>query len=654
MLNRLSLRQQILFVLVPLLVGGVTAYLILMAQSYRVWKQAWGLKSSADYFMAVSSTIHQIQNERGITLLYTHHVAPKEDLEEQRKAVDEKVHTVTAVFPELGSKTIEDTESVFKDLSETRKFVDSGGNEAECVQRYARLVDRLIMFEVSRSREFPLNGIENKLISQSVFEGSKENIAKLRAMVTDILAQKKPINLETQAEVMALKSGIATNLSSYGLIISAETREHVDGFMTSQTWQFVLDTVRDVIENAQTGKYRGESTQFYGLISTGHEAIYAFISEETSKIETEVLNAYHSAHQVFWIYLFTTFFGISSIMVIMFFCLRSISKRLGRISNDLTEGANATGTLARDMSASSYSLTEGVTAQSSALQETVSSLEQVRAMVSKNSDNAQQATMIAAQSAQDAEKGKNAVADVMAAMNEISQSNDAIEHQVEVSNDELGEIVRVISEIADKTKVINEIVFQTKLLSFNASVEAARAGEHGKGFSVVAEEVGNLAQMSGLASHEISQLLDGGLKKVESIVRDSKSKVSKLVIVSKQKVQLGTETARRCDHVLDELLNGVEEMNTRVVEIATASKEQSQGVTEISNAMNQLESITHTNTSASNQVSTVANELNNQVQKMENHVSNLLQLSQGSSMPPIVGKEEVAKAIEIEPTSLAG
>ena len=160
--------------------------------------------------------------------------------------------------------------------------------------------------------------------------------------------------------------------------------------------------------------------------------------------------------------------------------------------------------------------------------------------------------------------------------------------------------------------------------------------------------------MSGLASHEISQLLDGGLKKVESIVRDSKSKVSKLVLVSKQKVQLGTETARRCDHVLDELLNGVEEMNTRVVEIATASKEQSQGVTEISNAMNQLESITHTNTSASNQVSTVANELNNQVQKMENHVSNLLQLSQGSSMPPIVGKEEVAKAIEIEPTSLAG
>ena len=74
----------------------------------------------------------------------------------------------------------------------------------------------------------------------------------------------------------------------------------------------------------------------------------------------------------------------------------------------------------------------------------------------------------------------------------------------------------LISEIGNKTKVINDIVFQTKLLSFNASVEAARAGEHGKGFSVVAEEVGNLAHMSGNSAKEITQLLESSINRVNN------------------------------------------------------------------------------------------------------------------------------------------
>jgi methyl-accepting chemotaxis protein len=86
------------------------------------------------------------------------------------------------------------------------------------------------------------------------------------------------------------------------------------------------------------------------------------------------------------------------------------------------------------------------------------------------------------------------------------------------SNDEISSIVKVIAEIGDKTKVINDIVFQTKLLSFNASVEAARAGEQGKGFAVVAEEVGNLATMSGKAAEEISSMLGDSMGKVELIV----------------------------------------------------------------------------------------------------------------------------------------
>ncbi|MCX7978832.1 MAG: methyl-accepting chemotaxis protein, partial [Bdellovibrionaceae bacterium] len=79
---------------------------------------------------------------------------------------------------------------------------------------------------------------------------------------------------------------------------------------------------------------------------------------------------------------------------------------------------------------------------------------------------------------------------------------------------ELEAAMGVIRQVAKKTEVINEIVFQTKLLSFNASVEAARAGEAGKGFAVVAEEVGKLAKMSGDAATEISQIVEKGLSAV--------------------------------------------------------------------------------------------------------------------------------------------
>ncbi len=83
------------------------------------------------------------------------------------------------------------------------------------------------------------------------------------------------------------------------------------------------------------------------------------------------------------------------------------------------------------------------------------------------------------------------------------------------NDDELRIVSDLIGQIEQKTKVIHEIVFQTKLLSFNASVEAARAGDYGRGFSIVAEEIGNLALMSGQAAKDIASLLQESSTKVK-------------------------------------------------------------------------------------------------------------------------------------------
>jgi methyl-accepting chemotaxis protein len=79
---------------------------------------------------------------------------------------------------------------------------------------------------------------------------------------------------------------------------------------------------------------------------------------------------------------------------------------------------------------------------------------------------------------------------LVSTVQEVGHGNEKVRQDIIQNYDEIAGISKVIATIEERTKVINDIVFQTKLLSFNASVEAARAGEHGKGFAVVAEEVG--------------------------------------------------------------------------------------------------------------------------------------------------------------------
>jgi methyl-accepting chemotaxis protein len=214
-------------------------------------------------------------------------------------------------------------------------------------------------------------------------------------------------------------------------------------------------------------------------------------------------------------------------------------------------------------------------------------------------------------------------------IDEIGISNENIMKQVDESNAQISEIVKVIADIGTKTKVINDIVFQTKLLSFNASVEAARAGEHGKGFAVVAEEVGNLAMMSGNAAKEINSMLDESARRVEAIVTETKTKVNHLIAQGKNKIDNGAHTARDCGAVLEQIVLGVESTVQMAKEISSASQEQDQGVREITKAMSQLEQVTQMNAASSQQASTSAEELSSHATSLKSLVHVLLEAVDG-------------------------
>jgi methyl-accepting chemotaxis protein len=317
-------------------------------------------------------------------------------------------------------------------------------------------------------------------------------------------------------------------------------------------------------------------------------------------------------------------------IAIMTWYSNGLSKTLRNIAVEVNSSSGEVGSLSERMASASSELSSSTTEQAAALQETVSSIDEVSAMIAKNAENAKRSKESSNLSSDAAQKGKDAVDQMIHSIEEINQANGNIMNQIEEGNQQLAEIVKLISEIGNKTKVINDIVFQTKLLSFNASVEAARAGEHGKGFAVVAEEVGNLAQMSGNAAKEISQMLDGSVQKVDSIVNASRTRVEKLMSESKSKVEAGTITAKKCGEVLDEIVKNVSEVNMMVSEITTASQEQSQGVSEINKAMNQLDQVTQSNAASSQDASNVAALLRNQSEGLRKVIESLIQTVEGS------------------------
>ena len=301
---------------------------------------------------------------------------------------------------------------------------------------------------------------------------------------------------------------------------------------------------------------------------------------------------------------------------------RSI-KRIINLSSRLRDSSQVTEKSSTNMSMASSKVSSSVTEQASAIQETVATLNEISAMVNKSVESAKTSTEKADESQKVAKEGKHAVDDMVEAIDQINGNNEDIMKEMSRSNEEIVKIVDVIKEISEKTNVINDIVFQTKLLSFNASVEAARAGEHGKGFAVVAEEVGNLAQMSGNAALEIEDLLSGSIKKVQSIVEETQRNVEVLIKDAKTSVERGVEVSGTCGRILDQVVDNVDAVTRLMAEISNASQEQAEGINNITVAMNQLDEVTHSNSTIAQETSGFADSLSEQTSILNNIVEEL-------------------------------
>ena len=309
-------------------------------------------------------------------------------------------------------------------------------------------------------------------------------------------------------------------------------------------------------------------------------------------------------------------YGLSAAVFVGLICLLlvtlNVSKVMNQVTNlvpklaDVTSGVNEA---TQDIASSSHQLSQSSTESAASIQQVVSSIAELSGTVSRSAENANTSAQVTRQGSMNAQAGQRAVNEMIQSVEEIDKSTLAIASQIEQSNQEISEIAKVIKEIDTKTRVINDIVFQTKLLSFNASVEAARAGEHGKGFAVVAEEIGNLAQMSGSAAKEISQMLSTSVTTVETIVASTRTKLETLTKDTKACVEKGINVSKSCGELLVNVVNDVSEAEQMANDIANSCKEQSTAVGEVNAGMLQMDTVTQQNASVATMTAHAAEKL---------------------------------------------
>jgi methyl-accepting chemotaxis protein len=256
---------------------------------------------------------------------------------------------------------------------------------------------------------------------------------------------------------------------------------------------------------------------------------------------------------------------------------RSAGTALGQISDALEAGAAHTSLASTQLASAGQALAEGCSEQGSAVTETSAALEQMSAMIRSTADNAEKAKTFANQARNAAESGATTMGEMNAAMGAIEASS---------------------AEVAKIVKDIDEIAFQTNILALNAAVEAARAGEAGAGFAVVADEVRALAQRSAAAAKETAD-------KIEAAITNSRR---------------GSTSCGRLGASLGDIVRTVSAADGLVAEIATAAKEQAQGIRQVGMAMAQMDQVTQGNSANAEQSAGAAEELKSQSLSLQSTV----------------------------------
>jgi methyl-accepting chemotaxis protein len=262
----------------------------------------------------------------------------------------------------------------------------------------------------------------------------------------------------------------------------------------------------------------------------------------------------------------------------LMYAMKSMRDALAGIVGQVRTGTDAIAMASSQLAAGNLDLSARTEEQASSLEETASSMDAMTSTVKQSADNATQASLLAQAASEVARRGGEVVSKVVNTMVSIEASS---------------------NKIADIIGVIDGIAFQTNILALNAAVEAARAGEHGRGFAVVAAEVRNLAQRSAAAAKDIKELITSSVDEVES----------------------GAILVDQAGKTMREIVDSVRRVTDIIGDISVATQEQTVGIAQINQAIDEMDQVTQQNASLVEEAAAASEAMQEQADRLAKVVS---------------------------------
>ncbi|MFN3303689.1 MAG: methyl-accepting chemotaxis protein [Roseateles sp.] len=263
--------------------------------------------------------------------------------------------------------------------------------------------------------------------------------------------------------------------------------------------------------------------------------------------------------------------------------LRQMVLRVRHTSDEIVHSSDEIARGAMDLSARSEQAAAN-------LEESAASMEEISSTVTSSAEHTAEASQLARQNAQTAADGGRVMQEVAQTMAGIRASS---------------------ARIADIIGTIDGIAFQTNILALNAAVEAARAGDQGRGFAVVAGEVRMLAQRSAEAAKEIKNLISHSVDQVEA----------------------GAATVGRASETIEQIVVGSQRVDQLLGEVATAAREQSLGIAQIGQAVQELDRATQQNAALVEETAAASETMKQQAGSLAAEVARF-RLPQGLTLTP--------------------
>ena len=467
----------------------------------------------------------------------------------------------------------------------------------------------LIMFIIGTIGWFSIINLKNNIL-----ELGNNNVPRLQALSQINYANQEIISVNKALLIAKLDltsrqmqydklnqafQNIETASKSYESLSINSTKEAKDlwngfskylkGFRNNE--EFFIQIAKQYDQNPTADNYDQLFSQSYLLSENLIELTLVKLSQIDNDLITQTIKSSNS-HAIFVsiITMVGILVGVCLALIMGITWSISITKPMNTAVQQLRQGVEQVTATSIQLTDASKQLSMETSEQASSIEETSATMEESASMLQQNSLNIKQVTQLAEETKLAVENTDHKMQGMMGSMIEFKKSSD---------------------QIAKIIKVIDDIAFQTNILALNAAIEAARAGEAGMGFAVVAEEVRNLAGRSAQAAKDTTAIIEANIGLSNK----------------------GVAETGNVKEALEEITIQANKVSQLMAEIAAASMEQTQGITQVNIAIAAIETVTQHNAANAEQTAAASEELSIHAQKMQTIVREISSLINGHTNP---------------------